>query len=167
MIENAEIFDFKDYVPYIQSAGIILSFSVAAFALWRSMRANRVSTYIDLVKSHRDIWSMPYKQDGLENVMSCNADDWTRPISDAELMFICYVINHISCSYELMKIDNLVNPEGLDVDIRTLFSLPIPRRVWDQTRHFRNKDFCKFVEKSLVGSIPKITKSASGSSGKN
>lgn len=41
-------------------------------------------------------------------------------------------------------------PEGLGLDIRTFFSLPVPRAVWDSKRHFQDAEFVAFVEKQIA-----------------
>jgi hypothetical protein len=31
-------------------------------------------------------------------------------------------------------------------DVRSFFSLPLPKAVWEKTKIFQNQDFVKFVE---------------------
>ena len=56
------------------------------------------------------------------------------------------VVNHISSVYESLKDELVTKQEGLRQDVRSFFSLPLPKAVWEKTKIFQNQDFVKFVE---------------------
>lgn len=59
------------------------------------------------------------------------------------------VISHISSVYEALKDELVIKQEGLRRDVRSFFSLPVPKAVWQNAKLLQNQDFAAFIESSL------------------
>jgi hypothetical protein len=68
------------------------------------------------------------------------------PASEREELFINTLIVHLSTAYRAMKNGEFVRLEGLKADVKSFFSLPIPRMVWGKVRPFHDKDFVDFIQ---------------------
>jgi hypothetical protein len=77
------------------------------------------------------------------------ADVSKQPVTPAEESFMNLVISHTSSTYEALKDELLTKQEGLRRDVRSFFSLPVPKAVWTKTKLLQNQDFAAFIESSL------------------
>jgi bifunctional DNA-binding transcriptional regulator/antitoxin component of YhaV-PrlF toxin-antitoxin module len=61
------------------------------------------------------------------------------------------VIQHLGSAYQAMKSGLVVKPEGVSQDVRSFFSLPIPKAIRERMKLLQNDDFVEFVERCRSG----------------
>jgi len=105
-----------------------------------------VETLIQLTQSHREIWETLLSRPDLFRVLKPDADIKVRPVTDSEKLVVVLVVLHLHAAFEASKNGVVVPLEGMARDIKTVFSLPIPRAVWEDVRPFQNAKFVAFVE---------------------
>jgi hypothetical protein len=59
------------------------------------------------------------------------------------------VIQHLGSAYQAIKSGLTIKPEGMKRDVAWLFSLPIPKAIWEQISLLQNDDFVDFVKECL------------------
>jgi hypothetical protein len=124
----------QNWFALLQSAGIIGSLLFTGITLRDDVRSRRVGNLIAITGQHREIWGYLYSRPELTRVLDATTDLKRVPISEEEELFVTLLILHLNSSYQAMKSGMLVKPEGLHRDIRTFFSLPIPRLVWNKAK---------------------------------
>jgi len=98
---------------------------------------------------HRSLWGEAQQRKDLKRIFSRETVVVEQSISPAENLFIRRVILHFETGWRLERIMNQGDLEMLSQDACELFSLPLPRAVWEKTKDFRNRQFVRFVEKAL------------------
>jgi len=130
----------------LQSVGIIASFGLSAWALRKADKSNKVSNYLSLIQSHRDIWTKTLEDRRFDRVRKKDSSLWTAPITLEERQFLTFIILHITCTFQMLKNGSVVNIEGLQDDLSDLMTMPFFRRHWEETKYLHNQDFRKFVD---------------------
>ena len=74
------------------------------------------------------------------------------PVTDAERLFILFLILHLASSFEATKHGMYFAEPGLRADVMEFFNLPIPGLVWRQMRAYQRPAFVRFVDEILRGS---------------
>ena len=90
-----------------------------------------------------------FRSPELARVIEPSANVANKPVTPAEEFFVHMVISHTSSVYEALKGELLTKQEGLRRDVRSFFSLPVPKAVWIKTKLLQNHDFAAFIESSL------------------
>lgn len=133
----------------LQSVGIIGGLLFTAISLRVDATVRRVGNLIKLTQHHRDIWTRLYTRPELSRVIHRKPNLSQKPVSYAEQLFVNLLILHLNSAYQAMKNGMSVTPEGLQKDIQSFFSLPIPKIVWERSKGFQDRDFVQFVESCL------------------
>ena len=81
-----------------------------------------------------------------KRVLAPSPDLETTPITDEERRFVNLLLLHMTSAYYFSKSSRMVRIEKLRVDIHDVMSLPIPRAVWCELRHYFNKDFVALID---------------------
>ena len=136
----------QNWFSFLQSAGIIGSLCFTAAALRREKRSHDISERLSLLGQHRELWSEMYQRPDLSRVKDPNSDLVAKPISLAEREFLNLVIVHFENGWQLAKAGSVNSLQTMRTDVRTFFSLPIPRAVWEETGVSRDEAFRRFVE---------------------
>jgi len=55
-----------------------------------------------------------------------------------------------------MKAKMFVHLEGLPEDVKSFFSLPIPKAVWNAIKSSQDKDFVTFIESNTIQKLSKV-----------
>ena len=133
----------------LESAGVIsgLFFTTASFRA--DARERRISNLMELAQSHRDLWLQLVEKPALSRILKDDISLRKATISVVEQRFVHLLITHLSVCFEAVKSGVLPNLSGLEDDVRSFFSLPIPRQVWKWSRRFQEKDFTAFVDKAI------------------
>lgn len=100
---------------------------------------------------HRQIWSQLFSRPNLGRILKPNLDLKKRPITEDEELFVHFLILHLNASYYAIKRDVLLSPDRLGQDVKTIFSLPIPKAVWLKNKRFYDQEFIEFVEGDAKG----------------
>jgi hypothetical protein len=138
----------------IESTGIIAGLFFTGFALRADLRGRRLEILMRLTENHRAIWN---RHDGnlrLRRIFHRNPDISAKPVTPHEARFVQYLINHIAVTFRAQKLGLYQAPERLEMDLRELFSYPVPRAVWEKVRRYQDRDFEDFMTRLLEGIFP-------------
>ena len=138
----------EQWFELFQTVGIVGGLLLNAYATWRLHQSRKISNLIAIKQEHREIWSERYSQARLSRIREKNVNLHDEPVTDEEEMFINLLILHLDTVHRARKAGMFVNLEGLQVDIKEFFSLPIPEIIWQKAKAFQNRDFVRFVEAS-------------------
>jgi hypothetical protein len=130
----------------LSAAGIIGSLWFTAISLRSETKTRRIANLLTITANHREIWKVFLNDKGLARVRDAAADTTKQPVTDAERVFVTFVILHMSSVFHAMSDQLVVKVEGLRRDIAQFFSLPITREVWEKIQVLQNEDFVAFVE---------------------
>ena len=136
----------QNWFNFFSAAGIISGLLFTAHSLRSETKTRRIANLLTITANHREIWKEFLNNPKLARVRDANADTAKQPVTDAERVFVTFVILHMSSVFHAMSDQLVVKVEGLRRDIAQFFSLPIPRAVWEQIKVLQNDDFVAFVE---------------------
>jgi hypothetical protein len=138
-----------NWFKLFSSAGIIGGLWFTAFSLHSETKTRRIANLLTLTANYREVWKEFFRSPELARVIEPSADVAKQPVTPAEEFFVNIVISHTSSVYEALKDELLTKQEGLRRDVRSFFSLPVPKAVWTKTKLLQNHDFAAFIESSL------------------
>lgn len=141
----------NNWFVLLQSAGISGGLLLTTVSLRDDVKARRVTNLIYMTQHHREIWSQLYTRPELSRVLDPSVNVKLNPVTKEEELFISLLILHLNSSFQAMKVDVLVKPEGLRRDVHMFFSLPVPKAVWETAKTFQDEDFVRFVEMHRAG----------------
>ncbi|MCI0534444.1 MAG: hypothetical protein L0Z50_04385 [Verrucomicrobiales bacterium] len=136
----------QNWFTLLQSAGIIGSLWLTGATVRRDARARRVSNILALSEQHRDLWGEVHRRPELSRILSKEVDLIAQPISTSEEEFLNLVIVHFRTGWLLAMEESINRLDAIRSDVLSFFSLPLPRCVWEQTKHARDKDFVDFID---------------------
>jgi len=136
----------ENWFDLLQSIGIIATLLFTARSLRSETRTRQVANLIALTEGHRKIWGEFLGKPELQRVLDDRADVRKRDITRKEEIFVNFVILQMNTAFYAQKSDLVFKLEGLRRDIAWLFSLPIPRMIWEKTKLVQNDEFVEFVE---------------------
>ena len=136
----------QNWFSFFQSTGIIGGLVFTAVTLRTDAQARRIGNLIAITQHQREIWTHLYTRPELARVLAHAVNLKSAPITDAEELFVNFLILHLNSAYHAMQTGMFMKPEGLQRDIQMFFSLPIPKAVWESTKQFQDEDFVRFVE---------------------
>lgn len=128
------------------AAGVIGSLLFTAISFRSETKTRRVANLLTITANHREVWKVFLNDKSLARVRNASADVTKQPVTDAERVFVTFVILHMSSVFYAMSDQLVVKVEGLRRDIAQFLSLPIPREVWDKIKVLQNDEFAVFVE---------------------
>jgi len=126
--------------------GIIAGLSFTAVSLRSDTKTRRIANLLTVTANHREVWKVFLNDKELARVRDAGADTTKQPITDAERIFVTFVVFHMNSVFYAMSDQLVVKVEGLRRDIAQFFSLPIPREIWEKIKVLQNDDFVAFVE---------------------
>jgi hypothetical protein len=136
----------QNWFILLQSAGIIGGLLFTAFAMRSDEKTRRIGNDLLVTQNHRDIWKETFRRPDLLRVLDASVDLKQTLISREEEIFVNLVILHLNSVLHAMKDKLVPKPEGLQKDVGSFFTLPIPHAVWNQMKSLHDVDFVKFVE---------------------
>jgi hypothetical protein len=139
----------QNWFSLVQTLGIMGAFYFSSKALLADTDARIVQNRLAIGQQHFAIWSLLFSSAELGRVLDATADLKVRPITAREDRFLRFLILHLQGSFTAAKAGLYLPPENLASDIRSFFSLPIPKAVWEAVKGFQNADFVAFVERAL------------------
>lgn len=141
----------QNWFELLSTVGIIGGLIITAVTLHSETKTRRVANLLTLTQNHRELWKVFYQNVEMTRILDPAADPKSFPVNRGEEIYVNTVIQHVAAVFRAMKTDLTIKPEGIQQDVRTFFSLPIPRLVWDKIKPLQDKDFVKFVEDCLAG----------------
>jgi len=139
----------QNWFDLFSSAGIIGGLWFTAVSLHSETKTRRVANLLTITANYREIWKEFFRSPELVRVIEPSADVAKQPVTPAEEFFVNMVISHTSSVYEALKDELLIKQERLRRDVKSFFSLPVPKAVWTKTKLLQNQDFAVFIESSL------------------
>src|SRR5437763_12845497 len=122
----------NNWFSLLQSLGIICGLLFTATSIRRDTAARRASDLLSLSERHQDLWSELYRRPELSRIRRKEVDLLGEPVTAAEAEFLRLVFVHFHVGWLLVKRGGLIQMRALKEDVRTFFSLPIPRTVWKE-----------------------------------
>ena len=136
----------QNWFDLFSTVGILGSFWVAIKTLRDESKTRRTANLLTITANHREIWKEYLGNSKLARVRDADADIAKRPITEAEEVFVTFVILQVSNTYYAMKDELVIKLDGLRRDVAQFLSLPIPNAVWNKIKVIQNDDFVSFVE---------------------
>lgn len=137
----------------LESIGIIGGLLFTGIALHRDSRARRVENLFTITQHHRELWRMGAENPSLARVLIPERDVLNEPPSPQERLFVRSLILHLGTVYRAIKLDEILQPQGLEGDVRSFFLKPVPRLVWGDEKRFQDHDFVVYVEEQINGPL--------------
>ena len=139
----------ENWFNLLSSVGIIGGLWFTAVSLHSETKTRRIANLLTITANYREVWKEFFRSPELARVIDPAANVTKQPVTPAEEFFLNLVISHTSSTYEALKDELLTKQEGLRRDVRSFFSLPIPKAVWTKSKLLQNQDFAAFIDSSL------------------
>ncbi len=133
----------------LESVGIIGGLIFTGVALHRDSRARRIQNLLTLTQHHRELWRKAEESPELLRIFDRDRQVQTTPVTERERLFVRSLIMHLSAVFRAARLDEILRINGVEQDVRSFFSSPVPADVWRDVKRFQEDDFVRFVEKAL------------------
>jgi hypothetical protein len=135
----------ENWFELLQTAAIVGGF----VTIHRDKRKQQVENLIQFTEQHRELWRLHDSDSDLWRVKKDSIDLGALPVTPREENFVRDVINHLRSTFFASERGAYIQPSALPDDIRSFFTLPIPKAVWKKAKVFHDADFVVFVEKQF------------------
>ena len=139
----------ENWFNLFSSIGILGGLWFTAVSLHSETKTRRVANLLTITINYREIWKEFFSTPELARVIDPAANVAKKPVTPDEEFFVNTVISHTSSVYEALKDELLIKQEGLRRDVKSFFSLPVPKAVWTKVKLLQNHDFAAFIDSSL------------------
>ena len=139
----------ENWFNLFSSLGIIGGLWFTAVSLHSETKTRRIANLLTITINYREIWKEFFSTPELARVIDPKANVVKKPVTPDEEFFVNLVISHTGSVYEALKDELLTKQEGLRRDVKSFFSLPVPKAVWLNTRLLQNQDFAAFIDSAL------------------
>lgn len=140
----------QHWLVLLQTGGILGALTLSGLALVIDTRTRRVGNLIQLTQEHRRLWERVTGRPELSRILDPDANIARMPVTADEEVFVIFLILHLNCTWYAIRSGFSRKPQGLRRDVHLLFSLPIPRAVWEDVKDLQDKKFVAFVESCLT-----------------
>lgn len=141
----------ENWFTILNSVGIVGGLVFTAISLRSETKTRKIANLLTMTANHREVWKDFSHRSELARVVDPSIDITKLSITAQEQEFVNMVILHVSSVYEALNDGLMIKQEGLQRDVKSFFSLPIPQAVWEKMKIFQNEDFVVFVEKCRRG----------------
>ena len=118
----------------------------AGYTFQKGEKAQRIANLIAIKQEHSDLWRVIYDHPELSRVLEKSVDLEKHPVTTQEWHFVKMLVLHLDTVRRAKNIDMFVKLQGLRMEVREFFNLPIPKSVWNSLKTFHDDDFTRFVE---------------------
>jgi hypothetical protein len=139
----------ENWFNTLSALGIIGSLLFTGVSLRSETKTRRIANLLVLTQNHRELWSELFAHPKLRRVLDPDADITAEPVTIEESYYVNMIIQHLNSAFEATKSGLVIKPEGITQDVRWLFSLTIPREIWEKLKALQNNDFVAFIEDCL------------------
>jgi hypothetical protein len=139
----------QNWFELFSSVGIIGGLWFTAVSLRSETKTRRVANLLTITANHREVWKEFFSTPELARVIDPAANVAKKPVTPDEEFFLNMIISHTSSVYEALKDELVIKQENLRRDVKSFFSLPVPKAVWPKTKLLQNQDFAAFIDSSL------------------
>jgi hypothetical protein len=105
----------------LSAVGIIGGLCFTAKSLHSEAKTRRVANLLTITSNHREIWKEFLNNPKLVRVRDARANTTKQPVTDAERVFVTFVILHMSSVFYAMSDQLVIKVEGLRRDITQFF----------------------------------------------
>ena len=140
----------QHWFELLSAVGIIGGLLFTGVSLRSEAKTRRIANLLTLTQNQRALWEVFYRNLQLSRILDPAADIASLPVNHGEEIYTSALIQHLSSAYRAMQSDLTIKPEGLRLDVREFFKLPIPKAVGEKIKPFQDKDFVVFVESCLT-----------------
>ena len=133
----------------LQAIGIVGGLAFTGMSLRLNARNQKTSALITITQKHQSLWLELFDSPELKRILEARPGLRKIPVTDDERLFVNLVFLHLTATLYAVRKRVMEKPAGFDVDIRSFVSLPIPKRVWNDTKKFRDPATIIYVEKLL------------------
>lgn len=130
----------------LEAIGIVSSLGFTAASFSREARSRRLTNLLIFTQEHREIWSQLLTRPELARVLQPKLNLSRQPVTDAEALFVTFVIFHLNAVYRAQREGEFSTRQAVAADVHWFFNLPIPKIVWARSIAFAEPDFARFVE---------------------
>jgi len=130
----------------LSSVGIIASLLFTSFSVRAQTRSRRLSNLFSLTKAHREIWFQLYSEPALSRILQVEIDLEKDPPTVQEEVFVTSLLLHLNCIHHAASLGMFPELEGMRMDIREFYSLPIPQEIWKRLKPLQDLKFITFIE---------------------
>lgn len=138
----------------LQTVAIVAGLFFTGRSFLVDTRIRRISNLLNITEHHRSIWQQVIDKPNLLRVLNAEAKLDIKPITLEERIFVNLIILHLTAVMAAIRGRVHEQPAGQDEDLREFFSLPIPNKVWKDSKRFREPDVIAYIE-SLLKPKPK------------
>jgi hypothetical protein len=133
-----------------QTAGIVLGLLFTGFALLNDSRNRHLSNLLALKQEHRALWSVVHENPHLARILEREVDLVSAPMTNDEEIFLRQMIVHFAVAWEFIKDGVPLNADAFRKDAAEIFSLPLPKTVFERVRGAQAPDFAAFIDGALA-----------------
>ena len=127
-------------------AGIIAGLIFNGLNYRRAANERRIANLFSRTAAHRQIWYTLLAYPALKRAIEPNLPKIVTP-SVEERIWVRSLILHFVADFHAHRFRLSIPEKGLEKDVRQFFAKPIPKIVWDESRHYQDPAFVAFVEK--------------------
>jgi hypothetical protein len=135
---------------YWDELGLIGTLLYTALNLRRDTRVRMAETVLNITAQHRELSLTIMAGAKLAGLLNRNRDLMLQPITEEEERMVGFLLNHLRATFYAEKARVYVQPPGLRDDLRTFFSYPGARAIWEKNKTGYEPKFVMFVER-LIG----------------
>lgn len=139
----------ENWFLLLQTLGIVGGLIFTSISIRQSTKARKASDLLTLTREHRELWNEIYSRQELARILRTDVDLVALPIKTDEEHFLNEVIVHFQMGWHLATKSSFLTLDAMRADVKNFFNLPIPRKVWQETKMSRDPKFVSFVEKCL------------------
>ena len=136
----------ENWFTLLNAVGVIGSLLFTAISLRSETKTRRIANLLTITAHHREVWKEFFSHPELARVLDASVDLLRRPITREEEVFTNFIFLHISSVHYATKDELVIKLEGLRRDVAQFIALPIPQKIWENTKLLQNDDFVRFVE---------------------
>ena len=135
-----------NWFDLLQTVSIVAGLLFTTHTIRQDTKVRRIQNLLTITSSHREIWSHLIDKPELARILKTDVDLAKCAVSVEEELLVQFLILHLNASFKARQNGMEFDDDGLAKDIRSFFSRPIPRYVWNQSKQFQSGDFVAFVE---------------------
>ena len=146
----------------LSAIGILGSLWFTSVSLRSETKTRRVANLLTITANHREVWKVFLTDKELARVRDILADTTKQPVTDAERVFVTFVIVHMSSVFYAMSDQLVVKVEGMRRDGMRMESRLPPRPAistsvvsWNNPAIAIGSGRCNHTETTANSSVPK------------
>lgn len=141
----------SNWFNLLQTTGIVAGLFFTGRSFLLDTRIRRISNLLNITEHHRSIWQQVFEKPSLLRVLSEEPKLDAKPVTLEERVFVNLIILHLTAVLTAIRGKVHEQPAGQDEDLREFFSLPIPNKVWTDSKKFREPEVVAYLDSLLEG----------------